>query len=73
MKFSPAKLKAIRDRNGYTVSEAARRAGMVGPDGVPHHASWLRLENGGIDNPTLDTLSRAAAAVGAKLADILDE
>jgi predicted transcriptional regulator len=53
-------LKKHRERSGLSLTQVARRAKI-------DKAAISRLENGLQANPTVDTLHRYAAAVGAEL------
>jgi transcriptional regulator with XRE-family HTH domain len=55
-----AELKRIRESRGLTAVEVSRRAGIA-------PAAMSRLESGRNSNPTFETLSRYAAALGADL------
>ncbi|HET6574138.1 MAG TPA: helix-turn-helix transcriptional regulator [Fimbriiglobus sp.] len=49
-------LKRERERKGMTLAELSSRCGI-------DQAALSRLENGKVDNPTIDTLYRVAAAL----------
>lgn len=53
-------LKKHRERQGLSLSDVATRSGM-------DRAAISRLENGVYVNPTVDTLYRYAAAIGAEI------
>ncbi|MBX9628286.1 MAG: helix-turn-helix transcriptional regulator [Gemmataceae bacterium] len=53
-------LKKAREAAGLSLADVAERSGM-------DKAALSRLENSVQDNPTVETLSRYAAAVGKKL------
>lgn len=53
-------LKRERESRGLTLTEVAERSGI-------DKANLSRLENDPQPNPTLDTLSRIAQAIGVKL------
>ncbi len=55
-----AKLKRHREQQGLSLADVAERSGM-------DRAAISRLENGVYLNPTIDTLYRYAAAVGAEI------
>jgi transcriptional regulator with XRE-family HTH domain len=59
------KIKALREKLGLSQAEAARRAGLSG------RQTWWHIEIGKINNPTLDTIERVAAALGVKARDLL--
>ena len=54
------RLKAAREAAGLTLADVSVRCGIDQP-------ALSRLENGHIQNPTVDTLWRYAAAVGKRL------
>jgi DNA-binding XRE family transcriptional regulator len=54
------KLKQEREQAGLSLAEVAERTGM-------DKAAISRLENGHQDNPTVDTLSRYALAIGKQI------
>ena len=56
-----ADLKKHRVRKGLSLADVAAKSGM-------DRAAISRLENGAYLNPTLDTLYRYAAAIGAEIA-----
>ncbi len=60
------RLKRIREERGLSLRQAAGRAGL-------NSEALSRLENGKNPNPTLDTLYRYAAAVGARLSLTIQE
>lgn len=53
-----AELRQLRERQGLSLTALSERSGMT-------RAAISRLENGWNANPTLDTLYRYAAALGA--------
>ncbi len=53
-----ARLRRMREEQGLSLTDMSERSGMT-------RAAVSRLENGWNGNPTLDTLFRYAAAVGA--------
>jgi ribosome-binding protein aMBF1 (putative translation factor) len=55
-----AALKALRERQGLSISDLADRTGM-------DRAMISRLENGQVDNPTIATVSRYALALGKRV------
>lgn len=55
-----AELKRLREANGLTAAEVARRAAIA-------PAAMSRLESGRNANPTFETLARYARAIGAEL------
>jgi predicted XRE-type DNA-binding protein len=55
-----AELKKHRQRQGLSLADVAERSGM-------DRSAVSRLENGVYVNPTVDTLYRYAAAVGAEI------
>jgi hypothetical protein len=57
---SVARLKGDRERRGLTLTEISERSGL-------DKGMLSRLENGKILNPTLSTLWRYAAAIGARV------
>jgi len=56
-----AALKRHREAKGLSLADVAERCGM-------DRSAVSRLENGVYLNPTLDTLYRCAAAIGAEIA-----
>jgi len=63
-------LRGARDKSGVSLGELARRTGM-------DRSAIAKLENGRRLNPTIETLSRYAEAVGKRLvislADVVKE
>ena len=59
LRLAASELRAERDRQGLSLSEVAKRAGM-------DPAVLSRLENKG-GNPTLETLCKVATALGKEL------
>ena len=59
LRLAATELRAERERQGLSLSEVAKRAGM-------DSAALSRLENKG-GNPTLETLCKVAAALGKEL------
>ena len=60
-----AKIRALREKLGYTHQQAAEKAGIVG------RQAWNDIENGRRQNITLQSLERIAAALGVKAKDLL--
>lgn len=58
-----SRVRSLREQRGLSVAELARRAGLLRPN-------LSRLESGK-HAPTLDTLERVAAAMGATVADVV--
>ena len=66
--------KAIRERReaqSLTLSEAAKRAEFVTPEGVVKRQHWHRVETGGKPNISADTLYRMAKALRCRMEDLL--
>ena len=61
LRMLAAQLRRLRDEQGLSLTDVSERSGMT-------RAAISRLENGWNNNPTVDTLFRYAAAVGARLA-----
>lgn len=55
-----SQLKAAREAQGMSLADVGERAGM-------DRSAVFKLETGKQPNPTVDTLSRVAQAVGKKL------
>ena len=55
-----AALRALREQQGLSVSELAKRTGM-------DEDMVNRLENGHVDNPTVATMTRYAKALGKRV------
>jgi len=55
-----SELKRIREKKGLSLADVAERSGI-------DRGAISRLENGHNANPTIDTLGRYAAAVGAQV------
>jgi DNA-binding XRE family transcriptional regulator len=60
LRMLTARLRRLRDEQGLSLTDISERSGLT-------RAAVSRLENGWNLNPTLDTLFRYAAAVGARL------
>ena len=60
------RLKQIRERQGLSLTDLSERSGMT-------RAAISKLENGWNLNPTLDTLFRYAAALGAHVKLSIEE
>jgi DNA-binding XRE family transcriptional regulator len=58
LRMLTARLRRLRDEQGLSLTDVSERSGLT-------RAAVSRLENGWNLNPTLDTLFRYAAAVGA--------
>lgn len=61
LRMLTAQLRLMRERHGLSLANISERSGLT-------RAAISRLENGWNLNPTLDTLFRYAAAVGAEVA-----
>ena len=61
LRMLTAQLRLMRERHGLSLANVSERSGLT-------RAAISRLENGWNLNPTLDTLFRYAAAVGAEVA-----
>jgi DNA-binding XRE family transcriptional regulator len=61
LRMLAAQLRRLREEQGLSLTDVSERSGMT-------RAAISRLENGWNNNPTVDTLFRYAAAVGARLA-----
>lgn len=59
------KVRTLREACGYTLAEAAERAGLGGPQ------KWSDIESGRRKNLTLDTLDKIAKALGVSAKDLL--
>jgi transcriptional regulator with XRE-family HTH domain len=53
-------LKALRESLGVSITEMSNRTGI-------DRAAISRLENGHVDNPTIETLNRYARALGKRV------
>lgn len=60
-----AKIKELREGLGLSMAEAARRAKL------PSRGRWWQIESGDLENVTVVTLERIAAALGVKAKDLL--
>lgn len=60
LRMLTARLRRLRDEQGLSLTDVSERSGLT-------RAAVSRLENGWNLNPTLDTLFRFAAAVGAHI------
>jgi transcriptional regulator with XRE-family HTH domain len=65
MSLDTDKIKALREKLGLSQAEAAERAGFAG------RQNWYQLESGRAKNPTLDTITAVARALGVKPKDLL--
>jgi len=54
-----SKLRALRERKGFTVAELAERAGL-------HRTHYYQLERGERPHPSWDTVRKLAAALGVE-------
>jgi len=61
LRMLTAQLRRLREEQGLSLADVSERSGLT-------RAAISRLENGWNLNPTLDTLFRFAAAVGAHVA-----
>ena len=61
----PKKVRALREAQGMTQAELAKRAGL-------HRVYVTQLELGIHRNQTLDTLTRLAKALGVSLTELLE-
>ena len=61
-------IRKARDAKGWSMDEAARRAGMLRPDGSPNRQRWNDIEKGtiGARLPAV-TLFQLAQALGRKM------
>ncbi len=61
LRLLTAQLRLLREKQALSLTDVSERSGLT-------RAAISRLENGWNLNPTLDTLYRFAAAVGAQIA-----
>ena len=59
-------IKRLRERQGISQNELAKRAGL-------NQSNLSRIERGGVENITLDTLRGLAHALSCSLIDLLPE
>lgn len=59
------KIKAIREKRGMTLDQAAKAAGLK------NRQQWHQVESGARDNATIATLEKMAKALGVKAKDLL--
>jgi transcriptional regulator with XRE-family HTH domain len=59
------KIRALREKKGLTLQEAADAAGLK------FRQRWARIESGDMTNVKLDTLYAIAGALGVKPKDLL--
>ena len=67
MPLDTTKLRQLRERQGFTLDEAARRAGFAG------RQRWYAIESGGKGKVTPDTLLALANALGVTMEELMSE
>jgi transcriptional regulator with XRE-family HTH domain len=66
-----AKMKALREKAGLTMTKAAERANFKNAQGQPQRQRWYDLESGRRLDPSSETLQAIALALNCSMEELM--